>query len=98
MMHLVGHFNTRLTLIGAVIAVDIDPVKIRCAQHNARVYGVDDKIQFVLGDFMQVASTLKVRVEIGEVCQLRTWKLIVYFHRPMLYFYRHLGEVKLSNY
>ncbi|KAJ3055185.1 Trimethylguanosine synthase [Rhizophlyctis rosea] len=42
-----------------VIAVDIDPVKIRCAQHNARVYGVEDKIQFVLGDFMELASTLK---------------------------------------
>ncbi|KAJ3038014.1 Trimethylguanosine synthase [Rhizophlyctis rosea] len=42
-----------------VIAVDIDPIKIRCAQHNARVYGVADKIQFVLGDFMKLAPKLK---------------------------------------
>jgi hypothetical protein len=30
-----------------VIAVDLDPVKIKCAQHNARIYGVpDDKIEW----------------------------------------------------
>jgi hypothetical protein len=30
-----------------VIAVDVDPVKIKCAQHNARIYGVpDDKIEW----------------------------------------------------
>jgi trimethylguanosine synthase len=34
-----------------VIAIDIDPVKINCAKHNAKIYGVLDKIQFVNGDF-----------------------------------------------
>ena len=34
-----------------VIAIDVDPVKINCAKHNAKIYGVLDKIQFVSGDF-----------------------------------------------
>jgi trimethylguanosine synthase len=45
-----------------VIAVDIDPVKIACAKHNARIYGVLDKIEFVHGDFMKIAPSLKVDV------------------------------------
>lgn len=35
----------------AVIAIDIDPVKISCAKHNAKIYGVIDKIEFINGDF-----------------------------------------------
>ncbi|TPX65463.1 hypothetical protein SpCBS45565_g05127 [Spizellomyces sp. 'palustris'] len=42
-----------------VIAVDIDPIKLRCARNNARIYGVEDKIQFILGDFLKVAENLK---------------------------------------
>ncbi|XP_065340822.1 trimethylguanosine synthase-like isoform X2 [Cloeon dipterum] len=42
-----------------VIAVDIDPAKILLATNNARVYGVQDKIEFICADFMQVAATLK---------------------------------------
>lgn len=34
-----------------VIAIDIDPVKIACAKHNAKIYGVLDKIEFITGDF-----------------------------------------------
>ncbi|OQR66806.1 hypothetical protein BIW11_13915 [Tropilaelaps mercedesae] len=33
-----------------VLAVDIDPNKIAMAKNNARVYGVDQKVQFVLAD------------------------------------------------
>ena len=43
-----------------VIAIDIDPVKLHCARHNAFVYGVADRIEFIQGDFMQLARTLKV--------------------------------------
>ena len=42
-----------------MIAVDIDPVKIEYARHNAEVYGVADRIEFIVGDFMKVAPTLK---------------------------------------
>jgi 23S rRNA G2445 N2-methylase RlmL len=43
-----------------VIAVDIDPQKIDCAQHNASVYAVNDQIDFVVGDFIRLAPHLKV--------------------------------------
>ncbi|TRY79800.1 hypothetical protein TCAL_06064 [Tigriopus californicus] len=42
-----------------VIAVDIDPVKIAMAKINARVYGVEDRIEFICGDFFQVVPQLK---------------------------------------
>ncbi|CAH1638859.1 unnamed protein product [Spodoptera littoralis] len=41
-----------------VIAIDIDPTKIEMAQHNAKVYGVADKIEFIVGDFFQLAPQL----------------------------------------
>ncbi|KAH7298090.1 hypothetical protein KP509_25G026400 [Ceratopteris richardii] len=42
-----------------VIAIDIDPKKIEYARHNAEVYGVADRIDFIVGDFFQLAPTLK---------------------------------------
>ncbi|XP_044280017.1 trimethylguanosine synthase isoform X1 [Varanus komodoensis] len=45
-----------------VIAIDIDPVKISLAHNNAKVYGVADQIEFLCGDFMKLASTLKADV------------------------------------
>jgi len=45
-----------------VIAIDIDPHKIELARHNARVYGVEDRIQFIVGDFFQVIPHLKADV------------------------------------
>ena len=43
----------------SVIAVDIDPVKIDCARHNAAIYGVADRIEFIVADYMEIAHTLK---------------------------------------
>ncbi|XP_054841231.1 trimethylguanosine synthase [Eublepharis macularius] len=45
-----------------VIAIDIDPVKIALAHNNAEVYGVADQIEFICGNFMQLASRLKADV------------------------------------
>ncbi|KAJ4841538.1 hypothetical protein Tsubulata_001742 [Turnera subulata] len=42
-----------------VIAIDIDPTKIDYAHHNASVYGVDDQIDFIMGDFFVLAPKLK---------------------------------------
>ncbi|GAB6032771.1 hypothetical protein CHUAL_011635 [Chamberlinius hualienensis] len=42
-----------------VIAIDIDPNKIRMAKNNARVYGVDHLIDFIIGDYLKLASSLK---------------------------------------
>ena len=46
----------------AVIAVDISPEKIEYARHNASVYGVEDRIDFIVGDFIQLAPSLKADV------------------------------------
>ncbi|CAH1253670.1 TGS1 [Branchiostoma lanceolatum] len=45
-----------------VIAIDIDPVKLDCARHNAAIYGVADRIEFLQGDFLQLAEGLKADV------------------------------------
>lgn len=42
-----------------VIAIDIDPVKISLAKHNAEIYGVSDRIEFIVGDFFTLANSLK---------------------------------------
>ncbi|XP_015587712.1 trimethylguanosine synthase isoform X2 [Cephus cinctus] len=41
-----------------VYAIDIDPTKIELAKHNAKVYGVEDRIEFIVGDFFQLAPKL----------------------------------------
>ncbi|XP_025421482.1 trimethylguanosine synthase-like [Sipha flava] len=45
-----------------VIAIDNDPKKIELARHNAELYGVADRIQFIIGDFFALAPTLKADV------------------------------------
>src|SRR5664280_38723 len=41
-----------------VIAVDIDKRRLDMALHNAEIYGVADRITFILGDFFDVAPTV----------------------------------------
>lgn len=45
-----------------VIAIDINPKKIVYAQHNARIYGAADNIDFIVGDFFELAPSLKADV------------------------------------
>lgn len=45
-----------------VIAIDIDPKKIEMAKHNAAIYGVADRIEFIIGDFLTLADSLKADV------------------------------------
>lgn len=42
-----------------VIAIDICPERIEIARNNARVYGVEHKIDFMVGDFYEMAPYLK---------------------------------------
>ncbi|XP_050547878.1 trimethylguanosine synthase-like [Daktulosphaira vitifoliae] len=42
-----------------VIAVDNDANKLEFAKRNAEIYGVREKITFILGDFFEIAETLK---------------------------------------
>ncbi|XP_007937696.2 trimethylguanosine synthase [Orycteropus afer afer] len=59
----VGGNTIQFALTGKrVIAIDIDPVKIDLARNNAEVYGVADKIEFICGDFLLLASHLKADV------------------------------------
>ena len=39
-----------------VIAIDIDSKKIAMARNNARIYGVLDKIEFIVGDFFHIGK------------------------------------------
>ena len=41
-----------------VIAVEISAERLAMAQHNARLYGVDHKIEFICADFFDIAPTL----------------------------------------
>ncbi|KAE9541861.1 hypothetical protein AGLY_003852 [Aphis glycines] len=49
-------------IIYLVIVVDIDPNKIKIAHHNAEIYGVTDKIEFIVGDIFLIYSKLKTSV------------------------------------
>jgi hypothetical protein len=42
-----------------VIAIDIDPVKIACARRNAELYGVANRIEFLVGDYLTLVPHLK---------------------------------------
>ncbi|XP_068557495.1 trimethylguanosine synthase [Cebidichthys violaceus] len=42
-----------------VLAIDIDPVRLDLARHNATVYNVADRIDFLQGDFLQLAPRLR---------------------------------------
>ncbi|BFY99399.1 hypothetical protein BsWGS_02439 [Bradybaena similaris] len=42
-----------------VIAVDIDKSKLELARHNAEIYGVADRIEFIHGDYLKLAPSLK---------------------------------------
>lgn len=43
-----------------VIAVELCPHRLELARHNAQVYGVAHKIEFVHADFLELAATLEV--------------------------------------
>lgn len=45
-----------------MIAIDIDPLKIEYAQHNAIIYEVDHQIDFMNGNFFHLAPKLKVYI------------------------------------
>ncbi|KAK9368385.1 RNA cap guanine-N2 methyltransferase-domain-containing protein [Lipomyces kononenkoae] len=46
-------------LVDKVIAIEKNPVTLRCAKHNAEIYGVADKIEFIEGDFFELAPNIE---------------------------------------
>ncbi|KAH7294645.1 hypothetical protein KP509_27G011300 [Ceratopteris richardii] len=45
-----------------VISIDIDPKKSKYARRNAEIYGVSERIEFIVGDFLELAPTLKADI------------------------------------
>lgn len=41
----------------AVIAIDTSPVRLALARHNAVIYGVEDRIEFILADYLSFARS-----------------------------------------
>ncbi len=46
-----------------VIAIDIDSSKVEMAKHNAQIYGVCDRIQFIIGDYIELAKSCRLRAD-----------------------------------
>ena len=66
-----------------VIACDIDFTKLQCAQNNANVYSVEDKITFLMQDFFKLHETLKIeenKLKIDLIFLSPPWGGINYFH------------------
>ncbi|KAJ7281968.1 S-adenosyl-L-methionine-dependent methyltransferase [Mycena rebaudengoi] len=40
-----------------VIALDISPIRLALARHNAQIYGVADRIEFILADYISFANS-----------------------------------------
>lgn len=63
------------------IAIDIDKERLEMAKHNAAVYGVEDRIEFICGDFLQLAPFMHADIVIlsppwgGPNYQVRSDKL-----------------------
>jgi trimethylguanosine synthase len=69
-----------------VLSIDIDPAKVRCARHNAQVYGVEDRIEFIVGDSSAVLSGLIARGVPGivdAVCLAPPWGGPDYLSAPV---------------
>ncbi len=65
-----------------VIAVDLDPERVAMARHNAGLYGVQDRVRFVQGDFFALAPELADEAQAcfldppwaaGEAMAARAW-------------------------
>lgn len=42
-----------------VVAIELDDSRLKMAEHNAGIYGVENSIRFINGDFLKIASTIK---------------------------------------
>ncbi|CAH8259942.1 unnamed protein product [Arabidopsis lyrata] len=82
----------------SVVAIDIDPVKVELAMNNAMVYGVANRVDFIIGDFIQLAPSLKMADEserytwllVGLRCEKSSTILIIHYERSCSDF---LGDV-----
>lgn len=50
-----------------MIAIDNNPQRIAIARHNARIYGVEDRIEFILGDYTSFAASYPHRTSAKSI-------------------------------
>jgi 23S rRNA G2445 N2-methylase RlmL len=53
------HLNYNFAFFFSVIAVDVNPAKIKLARQNAQIYGVDEKIDFRVGDYFNILDRVR---------------------------------------
>ncbi|KAF9485512.1 S-adenosyl-L-methionine-dependent methyltransferase [Pholiota conissans] len=46
-----------------VIALDVSPTRLALARHNAQIYGVADRIEFILADYISFAKSYQSRLD-----------------------------------
>lgn len=51
--------------IGKVTAIDINPIKIDDAKQNAKLYGVEDKIEFIVGNVLNHNLLKNLQAEVA---------------------------------
>lgn len=76
-----------------VIAIDIDSKKIEMARHNSEVYGVSDKIEFIVGDYVSLSSKLKADV----VFLSPPWGGPTYLSKPLYELEQMLQPIPFSQ-
>ncbi|XP_057803963.1 uncharacterized protein LOC131019435 isoform X4 [Salvia miltiorrhiza] len=64
-----------------VVAIEIDPKKVALAFHNAKIYGVQDQIDFIVGDFFQLAPFLKSSHSLFQAAQAITPNIVMFLPR-----------------
>lgn len=66
-----------------VVAIELDAATLACAQNNAAIYGVADKITWVLGDsFNFVALLTQSPDELGEDLRVDTATTVIFASPP----------------
>ncbi|OSD05396.1 S-adenosyl-L-methionine-dependent methyltransferase [Trametes coccinea BRFM310] len=65
-----------------VIALDVSPIRLALARHNAALYGVQDRIEFVLADFLSFARGLQTIPRTGTETNATRRKIDVVFLSP----------------
>jgi trimethylguanosine synthase len=50
-----------------VIAIDNSPIRLACARHNAEIYGVADRITFILADFITWSKEYAMNKSQGRI-------------------------------
>ncbi|TIC02298.1 S-adenosyl-L-methionine-dependent methyltransferase [Wallemia mellicola] len=69
-----------------VIAIDIDPIKIELAKHNAKIYCVDDRIEFINMNYIDWYNSYK-----------RDYDIDIIFYSPPWGGIDYLDTFKLNN-